>query len=775
MSLADDFDDSAVPLRRTLVDVGVRGAAHLSEPHLRPQHRPTVPVLRKVGSNDSLPALRLVSATDVRLEVEMETKGLELHSFFQLHMVPEWRHKYLDYERLEQQLAKWFAARADGAGVASLLEHELTEEVQMIEEFYRDQEQSFVSRHILLVGKIARCASMAHPHDVGVQDPALATGEQLKGHLVKMKEARQFHLARDAIKRAVEEHAYGVETLERYCALNKLAIMSLVAHYEHEARVREAPSIVARITNLIENQSFAAPTVGLQLVELEQHFNSTFYPNETPPALMEKKKKRVFRSSAFFIGLCLGLTVANIVLIIYLLATTSNALALPYWSSQYLIFRGAFLVLLMFWFQGINMLVWDRMRVNYPYILEIGHPRSSFFDLFVVLSPLTAISTLLFTLYLFAARGEIATISPRWFGFIEFVILLLVISFPFNWLLRNSRGWLLMRVLRFVTAPLSRVHFADFYVGDQICSCLVALYDVEFSFCFIFYDVWTDGTVCVQTAPIARLCLAGIPSWFRFLQSLRRWRDSKFKERMHLANAAKFATVFAVVIVNGIGKGLGVTTVVAGQPFPPVSALFCFFLFFRSNLFQMSIAFIVVSAISYIFFSYWDLTVDWGLFKRHQKPRFLRKELLFRYPLLYYLAIPTDLILRLAWIITVSPGLFGISLNNDLLQFCLAVAEQTRRFMWNFFRMENEATNNVGKYRAVLEVPVPYDDEVQPAASLVPSVGTHEAAAFLREHLAHMDGGTPVHLGPDPTKQFLEEEMQFDDYDSDKMSVPVVT
>jgi hypothetical protein len=57
---------------------------------------------------------------------------------------------------------------------------------------------------------------------------------------------------------------------------------------------------------------------------------------------------------------------------------------------------------------------------------------------------------------------------------------------------------------------------------------------------------------------------------------------------------------------------------------------------------------------------------------------------------LYYVAVPLNLVLRLAWILTVAPGAFGITLQNDLLQFCLAIAEQTRRFIWNFIRMENE-------------------------------------------------------------------------------------
>lgn len=82
--------------------------------------------------------------------------------------------------------------------------------------------------------------------------------------------------------------------------------------------------------------------------------------------------------------------------------------------------------------------------------------------------------------------------------------------------------------------------------------------------------------------------------------------------------------------------------------------------------------------------------------------------------------MPVDAVLRLGWVLTIAPSSFGITIQTDLLNFCLSIAEITRRFIWNFFRMENEAATNCGKFRAVLEVPLPYDlddDENGHAAS----------------------------------------------------------
>ncbi|OMO71881.1 hypothetical protein COLO4_27988 [Corchorus olitorius] len=43
----------------------------------------------------------------------------------------------------------------------------------------------------------------------------------------------------------------------------------------------------------------------------------------------------------------------------------------------------------------------------------------------------------------------------------------------------------------------------------------------------------------------------------------------------------------------------------------------------------------------------------------------------------------------------------------------ISCLEIIRRGIWNFFRIENEHLNNVGKYRAFKSVPLPfnYDDE----------------------------------------------------------------
>ena len=47
-----------------------------------------------------------------------------------------------------------------------------------------------------------------------------------------------------------------------------------------------------------------------------------------------------------------------------------------------------------------------------------------------------------------------------------------------------------------------------------------------------------------------------------------------------------------------------------------------------------------------------------------------------------------------------------ITLNHEVLSFVLGLCEIIRRFIWNFFRLENEHLNNCGEFRAVRDISI---------------------------------------------------------------------
>ena len=72
----------------------------------------------------------------------------------------------------------------------------------------------------------------------------------------------------------------------------------------------------------------------------------------------------------------------------------------------------------------------------------------------------------------------------------------------------------------------------------------------------------------------------------------------------------------------------------------------------------------------------------------------------------YYFAIVSNLALRAAWVLTISPTGFGLNLRTDVFNTLIWTAEVVRRNQWNFYRMENEHLTNCENYRVVNIVPL---------------------------------------------------------------------
>ena len=65
------------------------------------------------------------------------------------------------------------------------------------------------------------------------------------------------------------------------------------------------------------------------------------------------------------------------------------------------------------------------------------------------------------------------------------------------------------------------------------------------------------------------------------------------------------------------------------------------------------------------------------------------------------------MIFRTLWTLNISVGEAGSRfLQGDILGTILATMEVFRRFVWNFFRVENEHLNNAGEFRAVRDIAV---------------------------------------------------------------------
>jgi len=106
--------------------------------------------------------------------------------------------------------------------------------------------------------------------------------------------------------------------------------------------------------------------------------------------------------------------------------------------------------------------------------------------------------------------------------------------------------------------------------------------------------------------------------------------------------------------------------------------------------------------------------MDWGLLDKNAGENLLlREQIVYDYKIYYYLAAFADLIFRFMWTLTVSVGEAGF-INNELFILFVATCEVFRRFVWNFFRLENEHLNNCGNFRAVRDISVkPFNADIK--------------------------------------------------------------
>lgn len=146
----------------------------------------------------------------------------------------------------------------------------------------------------------------------------------------------------------------------------------------------------------------------------------------------------------------------------------------------------------------------------------------------------------------------------------------------------------------------------------------------------------------------------------------------------HLANAAKYATAFPVLIFSAIKRENHPERMWASET--GLSRLWLLAIFTNS------------------FYSfYWDVTKDWDLTlftsaeerNAEGQPWALRRSRIFAPDSLYYGAIAVDLLLRCTWSLKLSVHLYHL---NDLEGgiFLIELFEILRRWMWVFLRVETE-------------------------------------------------------------------------------------
>uniref|UniRef100_A0A1I8NM67 EXS domain-containing protein n=1 Tax=Stomoxys calcitrans TaxID=35570 RepID=A0A1I8NM67_STOCA len=350
-----------------------------------------------------------------------------------------------------------------------------------------------------------------------------------------------------------------------------------------------------------------------------------------------------------------------------------------------LLFRGPFYVILYLFFLGINVLHWRQYGVNHVLIFEIN-PRkrltySHILELHGGFGVLWCLCVLGFI------YGPQLNISRYWFPLILLMAMMIFLLWPFNAFHLSGRLWLLKLMGRVFAAPFFPVGFADFWFGDQLCSLASCLLDLKYMMCFYTCNPkWSDNfeaSKCLETDYLVNAIVLCLPAWFRFAQSLRRYRDTK-QVHPFLVNAGKYFTTFPMVLF---------------------ATLMAYHKADYSSFFQNPYVwcYIFATCIQSLYCYSWDILRDFGLFEKFQgKNIFLRDQIV--YPAkFYYFVIVVNLFLRFFWLFAMMVTA-NCGVNNYLVDTAAGCLEIFRRYLWNYIRLENEHLNNVGQFRAVRDL-----------------------------------------------------------------------
>lgn len=410
------------------------------------------------------------------------------------------------------------------------------------------------------------------------------------------------------------------------------------------------------------------------------------------------------KATVFKIGLYLGMTLVLFAVFVFACYFIEADVDLIGWIRFY---RFGFICSLFCAYIGLNILGWRHYGVNHVLIFEID-PRQHlshqhFFELAALIAVLWTLSSTAWSFSLVPPLSNYihGSTSPG----LMYIALIAFLFNPLPIFKHKARYWLLYRLWRLVACGYYPVEFADFWLADQLNSLVVLFTDAEFLICYYSYTASDNPDalkICASSWSMAlHTVISCYPSYIRFVQCLRRYRDTK-KWFPHLVNAGKYSTSF----FKNTFKSL-------------------YILYLRQTHNDQSVYFFLWIASQFISSCYtyaWDIKMDWGLWdSKAGENKFLREEIVYQEKSLYYFAIIENLVIRFSWIVMVAIAQTCSETVITIASHVHVFLEVTRRFIWNFFRLENEHINNCGEFRAVRDISITpfHNDDIKQLETVV--------------------------------------------------------
>ena len=525
--------------------------------------------------------------------------------------------------------------------------------------------------------------------------------------------------AKKTLKDALVEHYRSVTLVRSYRNMNHTAFRKITKKFDKVS----GASISASFMRKVDNSYFQTSTFLDQIQGCVEDLYLAYFGSihDSKKHGLEKLKSatltmqpRLYHPVVFMSGIFLGFAFPLLGIVIYMfveLVKNQNKTNVKYLGQ---LWGGFLLIILMFLCVDINFYAYTAYKISYKFIFEFNLGTVLDYRQFLVL-PSVALGIWGICTW-FSFRDFWPDIFPGsdW-PLVFLAVMLILFLWPGKQFYGSSRKWLQVALWRVLWSGFYPVEFRDFILGDILCSLGYSLSNFSFFIC-LYHDKWrnylgsgpiTDNTkYCGSRYSRSMGFLSALPSIWRFLQCLRRYLDTG-NAFPHLANMLKY---FFGCLYS------------------------CFLSLWRIDQHSHYEAlFITVASVYSAFACVWDIVMDWSLMQPGAKYFLLRDDLFFEQPIYYYVVIVVDVILRFIWIVYIAfPGQLQ---QLAITSFGLAAAEVFRRFMWMFFRLENEHRTNVTLFRASRELPIPYNlsRKVEAAIDRLVSVRYKDAGVALEQ------------------------------------------
>lgn len=497
-----------------------------------------------------------------------------------------------------------------------------------------------------------------------------------------MLNKKNLHRAEKLIQGALVELYRGLGFLNTYRSLNMLAFEKILKKFD---KVTGQQQILPIYFNVVERSYFNTSDKVVKLHdEIEELFIQYFAADDRRRAMtyLKPKQTKVSHTVTFFIGLFTGCFLA--LFVGYIIMThLAKRYVLSNMATSYQVFS---LINLHIFLYGCNIVMWRRHRINYIFIFEFARKRElKYQDVFLICTTFMTIVAGCMVGQLAMREKMFPSVKVDTIPGLLLLASVVVLLCPLNIIYRSTR-FAFLRVLRnIVLSPFYKVAMVDSFMADQLTSQVPLLRQLEYVTCYYASGSYKtqNSHICTDNKRYTDLVyvVSFLPYYWRAMQCARRWFDEE--DVRHIANLGKYVSAM-------VAAGARLT-------------------YEKQRTHGWLAMVVITSTIATIYQLYWDFVMDWGLLQRRSKNPWLRDELILKHKIIYFLAMALNLVLRLAWLQTILPSIFGINHKNENgVVFLLASLEVFRRGHWNFYRLENEQLTNAGKYRAIIPVPLPF-------------------------------------------------------------------